>query len=225
MSDEKFKINVEKETNQLRNIREKLGIPEINVIIRTPTEIDEEIEGDKIISFFHPSGCLIDPETKSPVFLYITDHTVGPYSVDTPSEELRRIHFTHCRTLAYMSSIGRFESRYRKTSREDDIYLVAFSSRRGQEEHHQVRLCPCVNCLIKSGYKCYHIMPSEKREHIFKEFKAKEARDLMWQIFDEFKESVRDSLRSIILLVIPQNRQRLVINVAREKTSLVMSVE
>ena len=187
MTNRDINVNVDEMTRRLVKIREDLGLEKYQVILRpNKIEVDEKISIEKL---FHKSGLLIDPKTQNPVFAYIRDHAYTRIEKATEPSDLKKIHFTVCSTLKDMDERDRFESRYHITNRTDDRYLIEFAG--GREEWRS--LYPCQNCLMKVRYKCfsYCYMSQEIKKDIVKNFNAKEAIDLLWQIFDDFKGNIQ----------------------------------
>lgn len=87
-----------------------------------------------------------------------------------------------------MKEAGALETRYRRTHRDDNHYLVDIRGVSGRTEEVQVRLYPCQNCLKKVNYRGFRsaTKPGEKGK-IVREFDAKEAFSLLWKIFDHFR--------------------------------------
>lgn len=170
-------------TQRLEAIRISMGAGKADYKPRPPARrIEVDMEGKSVESLFHPSGLLIIDNR--PVFAYIPDHFYKNF-FDNPGE-LRRVHFAVCRTLQQMKSKGKWD-KYRITNRDDDLYPIDTA---GHPKRRNVRLYPCKNCLKKVRYKCfsYRHMSSQQQNEIVESFSAKEARDLLWQQFDIFKD-------------------------------------
>lgn len=176
---------------KLDALRRQIGGKSVEFIPR-PSEKPPGIDlntPSEVKALFHPSGLLI--RDGQPAFVYIRDHTIGPYP-NTPDDR-RRIHFTVCQTLQQMDQKGRFH-RYRVTHRDDDRYLIDVRKDGwGEVEEQKVSLFPCQHCLSEARYHCFHggLEDSVKRE-IIKQFKAKEAFDLLSQHFDTFRQKTKD---------------------------------
>ena len=184
-----IKINDAQITNKLTQIREKLGLAPANFI---PSPLDERIDSpvspDEWDEIFHPSGLLIS--NGQPVFVYIRDHTIGEHS--TPQER-KKIHFAVCGTLSDMKRTGRFESRYRRTNRDDDKYAITII-RYGRPHEIEENLYPCQNCLKAVDYRCFkQLDDSKQRRRIVESFRAKDALELLWQQFQIFETQITPS--------------------------------
>lgn len=181
---------------KLEEICKEVGGKQKDFIPRSIEVGDEDlITVEEVKALSHPSGLLVRKE--KPVFAYIRDHTVGkPFHFP---EDGRRVHFTFCQTLHQMRSKGKFE-RYRSTTRDHDRYLVDVKKNGwGKVVEQEVRLFPCQHCLRKVRYLGfdYEMDYLEKRK-IVEQFKAKEAFDLLWQVFDIFRRQTGD-MKSAVL--------------------------
>ena len=190
-------------TNEkLNSIRKRLGIGKgIFVTPRTELPLEGEIRTLNEFRGIIKGDILIYEGI--PVFAYIPDHIIGDYTVDTPPRDLKKVHFTFCDKLREMVEEGRFRSRYFVTNHKDNIYRIFLPG--GQEKKR--RLLPCRYCLGLSGYRCYSQNKEPQRTEIVESFDAREAKKLLWQIFDIFRKDV-ENLRSadeIISVGYPQN--------------------
>lgn len=195
-----IKIDYSEITSKLDKIRERVGVKKRPFIPRPLVDkIDVDLHGEDVKAIIHVSGWLI--RNNRPVFVYIRDHTTGPFS-DDPHER-RKVHFTVCKKLEQMERDGRFESRYRATNRVDNKYLIDIDTGWGKPKEIQDLLYPCQHCLNQSGYRCfsYRNMPREKRRDVVEVFDAKEAMDFIKQHFDSWRlsEKARRSLRSDVV--------------------------
>ena len=180
-----MKIDDREITARLEEIRKQVGGRKVD-FIPPPSAgaTDHDVNGQKVqTTLFHPSGRLIHKE--QPVFVYIRDHSAG--DLKNFPEDGNRIHFTVCQTLTTMQNQGRYEARYRVTSRDDDRYRVDVGNK-----EQKVPLFPCIHCLKKVDYRCYNSMDVPTRKKIREEFKAKEALELLWQQFDILKRQTKE---------------------------------
>ena len=179
-------IDSEKITAVLERIRANIGGERRDDFIprRYPRPIDMPLPGREVESLFHSSGLLI--RSDQPVFAYIRDHTTTGIS---PNPHKRnKVHFSFCGTLYQMKQEDRFQSRYHVTNRVDNQYYVDIPSGYKSKESLE-KLYPCQNCLAEVGYKCFHYeLPYDKRRQIVESFDAKDAVDLLWQHFEEFRQ-------------------------------------
>lgn len=197
-----IKINHSEITSKLAEIRQGVGGKKRPFVPRPLGEkIDVDLSGESIKTIFHDSGWLI--RNNQPVFVYIRDHTIGPFSEDP--HERRKVHFSVCKKLEQMEREGRFESRYRATNRVDNKYLVDIDAGWGKSKEIQEILYPCQHCLNQSGYRCfsYKNMPREKRRKVVEFFDAKEAMNFIKQHFDSWRlsEKARHSLKRDVMPV------------------------
>ena len=182
-----MKIDDKNITDILDRIRRQVNADRKEFV---PPPSAERIDKDlttlaEVLSLFHDSGILI--HAGKPVFAYIRDHTFGQYP-DDPVDR-KKIHFTVCQTLINMKNEGRFDSRYRLTSRDDDQYLVDITDRGRTKELDGQILYPCKYCLDKVSYHCYSSdMTNQSKNRIVRKFTAKEAFSLLWQQFDIFRQ-------------------------------------
>ena len=168
-------------TSELEKICHDLGIEKrrFNPHSKAPTEAF--VEPKDWDTLLHACGLLI--VDRQPTFVYIRDHSYQEKSYDTP-EERRRIHFTVCKTLCEMKEAERLRSRYFRTNRDNDKYLIDV---RGQEK--EMSLYPCRNCLAAVNYRCF-ALAGWGQMHIVKSFCAKEALDLLEQQFQIFEQKI-----------------------------------
>ena len=192
-----IQINDQKITEKLVKIRERLGLEISNFIPRPwPDRIEEDIEGKDIFSsLLHPSGLLI--HNNWPVFVYIRDHTIiGNYTrlSDWDPANGNRVHFSFCRTLQDMKNKGMFESRYRMTNRDNNLYSVEVLG--GREL--QRPLYPCKNCLYKVDFSCYRRAESrQEKDDIVRTFSPKHAIDFLFEYQRLYKFSSKTKQLSL----------------------------
>ena len=185
-----IKIDVSDLTKRLEYIRDQLGLSIGDVILRPHKDIIEPplIDKKEFEGYFHDSGFLIHPKTGNPVFAYIKDHSIYVDISEESPENKRRLHFTICQKLLEFQRKDKFNKRYQITNRDDDLYPIEINN--GREFY--VPLYPCKHCLRNIKYKCYGShMSDEEKEEIRKNFKSKEALDLIWQQFNIFKRSIK----------------------------------
>ena len=169
-------------TSELEKICHDLGIEKrrFNPHSKAPTEAF--VEPKDWDALLHDCGLLI--VDKQPTFVYIRDHSYQEKSYETP-EERRRIHFTVCKTLCEMKEAERLRSRYFRTNRDNDKYLIDV---RGQEKEES--LYPCRLCLAAVNYRCFALATRWDQMRIVKSFRAKEALDLLEQQFQIFEQKI-----------------------------------
>ena len=173
---------------RLEAIRQRLGLPKVEFVPRGFESVEDKNLNtpQEVEDLFHPSGLLI--HLRSPVFIYIRDHTMVTYS-DVSSR--RRIHFSVCSTLRAMKTRGRYE-RYRRTTRVDDVYLIDVYAH-GEQPEKEMSLYPCKHCLMEVNYLCYQTAYERNdKQRIVEEFKAREALDFLRQQFDLFDSQTKN---------------------------------
>lgn len=159
---------------------------------------DDLTSTEEIEELFQPGGFLMDRGT--PVFVYIRDHIVGGYQ---GPKKAKKIHFYKCKTLRDMARQEKLQQRYRKTSRDDNRYLIDVPKYGGGSKEKTVALYPCENCLEEVSYQCFPPKKREKKkwsseereeiEQIKKNFDAKVAFALIGQQFEIFRQEVKKS--------------------------------
>ena len=161
------------------------------ITIQKPIIKRMDLTSDDLKGILHESGLLI--YQGQPCFAYIRDQTVhhgGWGDIESDVSARRRLHFSVCSTLQGMQKSGRFESRYRMTTRTDDMYAVDVPSGKTVD----LRLWPCENCLKYTNYRCFESLPprDEQVKRILKDaFKAADALSLSDGILETFKQASR----------------------------------
>lgn len=180
--------------DELNEILERVGGRARNVfrpiratyrpIGESDVEINEVIDTD--------SGLLI--RDGQPVFAYIKDHSTSQRDLVLQGPENRRkLHFAWCRKLEQMEGAGQYESRYRVTTRTDNLYWITVQTDGYESEELLRKLHPCRFCLHEVGYNCYgRDWVEEQKQEVVASFDAKEANDLLNQHFALFQERARN---------------------------------
>lgn len=179
-----MRLMVDDIIKDLDQTRRRVGAEKAPFVPRGFDRLDEmDLESvEEVESLFHESGLLV--HNGLPVFVYIRDHTLGGH---LHIGDRRRIHFAVCSTLKSMRQQGRF-ARYRRTNRDNDLYLIDTPNIPVEEE---VPLWPCQNCLKLLNYQCFNSVYNDViKRSIMENFKAKTAFNLLRQHFEIFRTQV-----------------------------------
>ncbi len=172
-------------TARLEEIRKQVGGRKVDFIPPPPPgTIDSDIDPRKVKDLF--DGGILTRDGQ-PVFVYIRDHSFQDHkNRKNFPEDGYKIHFAVCQTLTNMKKKGRYEARYRITSRDNDRYLIDVGNK-----EKEVPLFPCWHCLSNVDYRCFNSMDDHTKQKIREEFKAKQAFELLWQQFVIFKRQTK----------------------------------
>ena len=153
--------------------------------------VDETLPDGKGIGVLFDEGSGLLMRNDAPVFAYIRDHSVSEFNLQNP-RELKRLHFSVCKTLRYMERLC-LRERYQTTNRDSGRYVIELNG--GRE--HEVELYPCQNCMDKLCYKGFHEDMSwyDKRIAI-KGFSPKEAIGYIGDYFRAYVEELRHDFQS-----------------------------
>ena len=187
-------------TRELEDILWRLNLsPNDGFRIRFAS-VDETLPDGKGIGvlFDEDSGLLM--RNNAPVFAYIRDHSVSEFNLQNP-RELKKLHFSVCKTLRESENLGRFQI----TNRDDDKYPIDLP----RDLSGIAKLDPCQNCLNELRYKGFHWgMQQENRDAIVRNFSAKEAMAYISDYDDdiaEFKETIKRLRRDFEFAGLPDN--------------------
>ena len=123
--------------DRLEAIRLEVGAEETRIerIITTTRELRAHID--------EKSGFLLDPESGTPLMLYIPDHRYEIEKWGSPTTaKSKRLHVTACEKIREMRGKGRI-SRYLVTNRATREQRITYED----EPYGELRLQPCSYCL------------------------------------------------------------------------------
>lgn len=171
--------------NDIQSIKQRIGAKNVEINYGTLDQLKPNDMGDiKLVSgedwqehVTHDptTGAMLD-KSGNIMVVYIDDNT--EYDLNTPVEELKKVHITWCEKLEEMKRKGRYD-RYVATRNQDDSYLVQLTedlldaSNSIVKENRSLR--PCQNCLDQTniGGFDYKAMKFPKRQEFVKNFKMK----------------------------------------------------